>query len=190
MTQTREEAGTHNGIKVEELYGTLDALKREPTLAKFTFRAQNRWLKGAHNRSSIRGFYGAGEEDASRDAAFTMDAGEPPLMLGSNEGPNPAEYLLHALAACLTTSLVYVAAARGIDLEEVESTLEGDIDLLGSLGLDSDTDNGYEGIRVTFRVKSDAPCEKIEAILERAHGRSPVFDTITRGVPVVVTLAD
>ena len=125
-------------------------------------------------------------EDTSRAEAFVIDAGEPAILLGTDTGPNPAEYLLHALAACLTTSLVYVAAARGVRLTEVESTLEGDMDVRGALGLDDDYRNGFERIRVTFRVKGDAPPEKLREIVRRAQQRSAVFDMVTNGVQVSV----
>jgi uncharacterized OsmC-like protein len=175
-----------NGVNTEQLFGTLDAIKAQPELARFQFRVRNRWLGGAHNKSTIQGFYGALQEDSSREEPFVLDAGEPPILIGHNEGPNPAEYLLHALAGCLTTSLVYVAAARGVKLTEVESTLEGDMDVQGALGLSDDYRNGFERIRVTFRVKGDAPPEKLQEIVTRAQKRSAVFDMVTNGVPVQV----
>jgi len=114
---------------------------------------------------------------------------EPAVLLGTDTGPNPAEALLHALAACLTTSLVYVAAARGVKLTEVESTLEGDMDLQGALGLSDDVRNGFEKIKVTFRVKGDAPDEKLRELVARAQQQSAVFDSINGGVPVEVEFA-
>ena len=126
---------------------------------------------------------------ASRAADFVIDAGEPAILLGTDTGPNPAEHLLHALAACLTTSLVYVAAARGVELTEVESTLEGDMDVRGALGLDDDYRNGFSRIRVSFRVSGNAPEEKLRELVERAQQRSAVFDMVTNGVPVSVELA-
>jgi len=178
-----------NGVNTDQLFATLDAIKADPPLAKFQFRARNRWLGGAHNRTTIRDFYAAKQEDTSRAAEFVLDAGEPAILLGTDTGPNPAEYLLHALAACLTTSLVYVAAARGVHLTEVESTLEGDMDVQGALGLSDDYRNGFEHIRATFRVKGDAPEEKLREVVERAQQRSAVFDMVTNGVPVTVELA-
>ena len=175
-----------NGVDTGVMFGTLDAIKAQPELGTFQFRARNRWLGGSHNRTTIQDFYGAGQEDSSRTEAFTVDAGEPPILLGANEGANPAEYLLHALAACLTTSLVYVAAARGVHLTEVESTLEGDMDVRGALGLDDDYRNGFEQIRVSFRIKGDAPAEKLQEVVTRAQARSAVFDMVTNGVPVDV----
>jgi len=178
-----------NGVDTGVMFGTLDAIKAQPELGTFQFRARNRWLGGSHNRTTIQDFYGAGQEDSSRTEAFTVDAGEPPILLGANEGANPAEYLLHALASCLTTSLVYVAAARGVHLTEVESTLEGDMDVRGALGLDDDYRNGFEQIRVSFRIKGDAPAEKLQEVVTRAQARSAVFDMVTNGVPVSVDVA-
>ena len=178
-----------NGVDAEQLFGTLDAIKAEPSLATFQFRARNRWIEGAHNRTTIRDFYAANQEDTSRLEDFVLDAGEPAILLGTDTGPNPAEYLLHALAACLTTSLVYVAAARGVRLTEVESTLEGDMDVQGALGLSDDYRNGFERIRVSFRVAGDAPEEKLREVVERAQQRSAVFDMVTNGVPVIVDVA-
>jgi uncharacterized OsmC-like protein len=168
------------------MYATLDAIKAQPELGTFQFRAKNRWIGGSHNRTTIKNFYGAGQEDTSRADEFTIDAGEPAILLGTDTGPNPAEYLLHALAACLTTSIVYVAAARGVKLTEVESTLEGDMDVQGALGLNDDYRNGFERIRVSFTVKGDAPPEKLQGIVARAQLRSAVFDMVTNGVPVSV----
>ena len=130
-------------------------------------------MGGSHNRSTIQDFYAAGGEDASREEPFLLDAGEPAILIGNDEGPNPAEYLLHALAACLTTSLVYVAAARGVHLTEVESTLEGDMDVQGALGLTDEYRNGFERIRVSFRVKGDAPEEKLQEVVARAQRARP-----------------
>ena len=175
-----------NGVDTDVLFGTLDAIKAQPELGRFQFRAENEWIAGAHNRTTIKDFYGAGQEDTSRSEAFSIDAGEPAILLGSDTGANPAEYLLHALAACLTTTLVYVAAARGVRLTEVASTLEGDIDVQGALGLSEEHRNGFEQIRATFRVKGDAPAEKLREVVSRAQQRSAVFDMVTNGVPVSV----
>jgi uncharacterized OsmC-like protein len=177
---------TRNGIDTELLFGTLDAIQAQPELAKFQFRARNRWVDGAHNRTTVQHFRGAGGEDTSRAEPFVIDAGEPAVLLGTDTGANPAEYLLHALAACLTTSLVYVAAARGVRLTEVESSLEGDIDLQGALGLSDEHRNGFERVRVAFRVKGDAPPEKLREVVERARRRSAVYDIVAHGVPVAV----
>jgi uncharacterized OsmC-like protein len=175
-----------NGVDTDTLFGTLDAIKADPELARFQFRARNRWIDGAHNQTTIRDLYAAKQEDTSRVKEFVIDAGEPAILLGSDTGPNPAEYLLHALAACLTTSIVYIAAARGVRLTEVESMLEGDMDVQGALGLSDDYRNGFEHIRVSFRIAGDAPEEKLREIVARAQQRSAVFDIVTNGVPVQV----
>jgi uncharacterized OsmC-like protein len=181
ITDTRR-----NGVDVAKLYGTLDAIKAQPEIARFQFRASNRWIDGAHNRSTIRDFYAACQEDTSRAQAFDLDAGEPAILLGKDTGPNPVEYLLHALAACLTTSIVYVAAARKVELTSVESTLTGDMDVRGALGVDEEPRNGFEQIGVSFRVTGDAPEEKLREVVERAKARSAVYDMVTHGVPVAV----
>jgi uncharacterized OsmC-like protein len=178
-----------NGVDTEQLFGTLDVVRAEPSLAKFRFRARNRWLGGAHNRTTIRDFYAAGQEDTSRGEEFVIDAGEPAILLGTDTGASPAEALLHALAACLTTSLVYVAAARGVRLTEVESTLEGEMDVQGALGLSDEHRNGFEHIRVSFRVRGDASEEKLREVVARGQLRSAVFDMVTNGVPVTVDVA-
>jgi len=173
-----------NGVDTEKMFATLDLIKEQPQLARFQFRATNRWIDGAHNRSAIKDFYAAGGEDESRGEAFRLDAGEPAILLGSDTGPNPAEYLLHALAACLTTSIVYVAAARKVRLKSVESTLTGDMDVRGALGVDPEPRNGFERIGVAFRLTGDAPPEKLREVVERAKARSAVYDMVTNGVPV------
>jgi uncharacterized OsmC-like protein len=175
-----------NGVDTETLFATLDAIKANPEIATFQFRVRNRWIDGAHNRSTIKDFYAACQEDTSRAKPFEIDAGEPAILIGSDTGANPAEYLLHALAACLTTSLVYVAAARGVRLTHVESTLEGDMDVRGALGLSDDYRNGFSTIRASFRVQGDAPEEKLRELVARAQQRSAVYDMVTHGVPVDV----
>jgi uncharacterized OsmC-like protein len=175
-----------NGVDTSVLFATLDAVKQQPELAQFQFRATNVWLGGAHNRSTIKDFYGAGQEDTSRQQAFVIDAGEPAVLVGTDTGPNPAEALLHALAACLTTTIVYIASARKVKLTRVESTLEGDMDVRGALGLFDGVRNGFERIRVTFNIEGDAPPEKLRELVERAQQRSAVFDMVSHGVPVSV----
>jgi uncharacterized OsmC-like protein len=187
VTQVMEQV--RNGVDTGPLFPTLDLLREQPELARFQFRARNHWVDGAHNRSTIKGFYGAGQEDSSRTETFVVDAGEPAILLGTDTGPNPAEYLLHALAACLTTTLVYVAAARGVNLTEVESTLEGDLDIRGAFGLSKDHRNGFERIKVRFKIKGDAPDEKLREVVERAQQRSAVFDMVTNGVSVKIDVA-
>lgn len=178
-----------NGVDTEKMFATLDLIKQQPELAKFQFRASNHWIGGAHNRSVLKDFYAAGGEDTTRGEEFELDAGEPAILLGSDTGPNPAEYLLHALAACLTTSIVYVAAARKVELEWVESTVTGDMDVRGALGVDVEPRNGFERISVAFRVTGDAPEEKLREVVNRAKARSAVYDMVTNGVPVAVQVA-
>ena len=177
---------TRNGVDTDKMFATLDLIRAQPELARFEFRAVNRWIAGAHNRSTIKGFYAAGGEDSSRSDEFRLDAGEPAILLGTDTGPNPAEYLLHALAACLTTSIVYVAAARKVELTSVESNLTGHMDVRGALGVDDAARNGFERIEVSFRVAGDAPPEKLREVVERARQRSAVYDMVTNGVPVGV----
>ena len=173
-----------NGVDTPTLFATLDAVKAQPELAKFQFRATNRWISGTHSRSRIAGFYGAGQEDASRGDGFVFDADHPQVLVGRDHGPTPVEFVLHALAACLTAGLVNIAAARKVDLTEVESTVEGDIDLNGILGLSDRVRNGYQGIRVSFRIKGAAPEETLRGLLAQSQARSAVYDVVTNGVPV------
>lgn len=175
-----------NGVDVERLFGTIDAIKKTPEIAKFKFRIRNQWQGGGHNRSEIRGFYGA-LQDINHPTTFVLDADEPQILLGQGIAPNPVEYLLHSLAACVTTSMVYHAAARGIEIEEVESYIDGDIDVQGFLGLREGARRGYEAIRMRFKVKANVTDEELEEIVKLGSGYSPVFDTLTKGVPVTVT---
>ncbi|MGE0659035.1 MAG: OsmC family protein [Reyranellaceae bacterium] len=175
-----------NGVNVSKLFGTIEAIKQDGAIAAFRFRADNRWRDGARNVSRFEGFFGAKAEQLHAQA-FEMGADEPPLLLGEGASANPVEFVLHGLAACLTTSMVYHAAARGIDIEEIESRLEGDLDLRGFLGMDKSIRNGYSGIRVSFRIKANAPDNVIAELAELAKSRSPVFDIVTNGVPVAVS---
>jgi uncharacterized OsmC-like protein len=177
-----------NGVNVDQLFDTINGIKDKPDIAKFRFRASNKWVNGGHNRTNIKDFYGAGQEDTSRTEPFVLDADEPPVLLGTDQGANPVEYVLTALAGCLTTSLIYHAAAQGIKIDEVESRFEGDLDLRGFLGMSENVRNGYENIRVTFKIKSDAPKEKLEELVKLAQKRSPVFDIVSNPVPVSVGL--
>jgi len=177
---------TINGVAVDDLSKTVDAIKATPAIAKFKFRIRNQWVDAGQNSSTADTFYGAGQE-RSRPKPFVLEADEPPVLLGKDTGANPVEHLLHALASCLTTSMVYHAAARGIQIEEVESSLEGDIDLHGFLDLDKKVRNGYQGIRVNFKIKADVPDGKLQEIGQLGPGHSPVFDSLTNGVPVSVT---
>lgn len=177
-----------NGVNVEELVGTVKAIQANPALARFQFRAHNEWISGGHSRTTIQGFYGAGQEDTSRSQPFTVEGDEPPVLLGGNAGLNAVEAVLHALASCLAVGFIYNAAAQGISVESLSFDLEGDLDLRAFLGLSKDVRPGYEGIRLTYRVKSDAPREKIDQLCAYVQETSPVLDIIRNPVPVRVTL--
>jgi uncharacterized OsmC-like protein len=175
---------TINGVNVEQLGANITAIQGDTNLAKFQFRATNTWINGGHNRTTIKEFYGVGKEDTTRTEPFVLDADEPPVLLGEDQGANPVEFVLHALASCLTTAMVYHAAAQGIQIDAVESQLEGDLDIQGVLGLSSDVRPGYQNLRVNFTVKSDAPAE----ILRDLTKFSPVFDMMTNPVPVAISV--
>ena len=174
-----------NGVDTMTLFATLDAVKASPAAAKFQFRASNEWINGTHNRSTINGFFGVGEE-RSHERTFQFDADHPAILVGRDHGPTPIEFVLHALAACLTAGLANIAAARGVRLTEVRSTVVGDIDLNGILGLNGAVRNGYEKIAVRFTVKGDAPAEVLRAIVDQSRARSAVLDIITNRVPVTI----
>jgi uncharacterized OsmC-like protein len=178
-----------NGVNVTKLFGTIDAIRSSPIISKFNFRAKGKWIKGGHNQTTINDFYGACQTH-SRSQPFVYDEDEPPVLLGEDHGANAGEYALAALSSCLTTTLIYHAAAQGVVIDEVESTLSGDIDLQGYLGMSENVRNGYEKIKVTFKVKSDAPREKIRELVEVAQKRSPIFDIISHPTPVEVSLQE
>lgn len=173
-----------NGLDLGAMQDTVAALKGDPELARFQFRARNRWINGGENRSTIKDFYGAGAEDKSRTQAFEFTNGEPRILLGENEGANPVEFLLHALAGCVTTTTVLHAAARGISIRYLATELEGDIDLQGLLGLDEAVSAGYREIRIRMHVEADCSDEELDELLQFAKGHSPVCTTVCRPVPV------
>jgi uncharacterized OsmC-like protein len=174
-----------NGVDTATLFATLDAVRAAPAAARFQFRASNEWLSGTHNRSTIDGYFGVGEE-RRHERTFQFDADHPAVLVGRDNGPTPIEYVLHALAACLTAGLANIAAARGVRLTEVRSTVVGDIDLNGILGLDPTVRNGYQSVGVRFTVKGDAPAEVLRAIVEQSRARSAVYDVLTNHVPIAV----
>ena len=178
-----------NGLDVQAALDTIDAIKADTSLARFQFRARNTWINGGENRSAIRDFYGAGREDDSRSVAFEFTNGEPPVLLGDNEGANPVEFLLHALAGCVTTTFVLHAMARGIAIRELSTQLEGDLDLRGLLGLDDAVSPGYEQIRIRMNVKADCSDEELDALLAYTQQHSPVCNTVCRPVPVSIERA-
>jgi uncharacterized OsmC-like protein len=187
MEEKKEKEKLVNGINTQDLFKTIDLIKENPDIAKFKFRATNKWIDGTHCRGTIKEFYGALKEDDSRPAVdYDMD--EPPVLLGNNEGRNPVEYLLVSLSGCLTTSLVAHASAKGIQIRAVESRYEGDIDLRGFLGLSENVPVGYQGIRVYFKIDADVTPEEKKEMVQMAKKYSPVFNTITKSAPVSVHL--
>jgi uncharacterized OsmC-like protein len=186
MTKTT----TINGMDRTAIAETIAALEATPSLARFEFRARNRWIAGGENRSTIRDFYGAGREDTSRAAAFELTNGEPPVLLGSNEGANPVEFVLHALAGCVTTTTVLHAAARGITVRSLSTELVGTLDVQGLLDLDPTVPAGYDGITIRMHIDADCDDAALDELLDFAQGHSPVCNTITRPVPVRLVRAD
>ena len=175
-----------NGLDTQQMAETATALRTNPTLAQFEFRARNRWISGGENRSTIKDFYGGGTEDTSRQQAFEFINGEPPVLLGHNEGANPVEFLLHALAGCVTTTTVLHATARGIEIESLSTRLVGDIDLQGLLAL-ADVPAGYRGIRIEMDIKAkNASDADLDDLLQFAQAHSPVCNTVCRPVPVII----
>ena len=176
-----------NGVDVPTLFATIDAVRDNRELAKFQFRATNRWQKGTHSTTTIKSFSGAGGEHDHVEE-FTVDADHPQVLVGADRAPLPVELVLAGLASCLTGGIGNIASARGVELTSVESTVEGDMDLQGILGLSDDVRNGYEGIRIDFRIEGNAPAEKLEEIVMQSKARSAVFDILTNRVPVQVTV--
>ena len=170
-----------NGVNLTQLSENINAIRSDPKLAKFKFRSKNKWIFGGHNQITIGQFYGTNQEHRLNQT-FKLEADEPPVLLGEDKGPNPVEYVLAALSACLTTTLAYHAAARGYRIDSIESEYEGDVDLQGFLCLRDDVRKGYQNIRVTFKVKGDIPEEMIHELLQI----SPVYDVVTNKVPVSI----
>ena len=184
MTMT--DNNMRNGVDTATLFATLDAVRQNPAIGTFQFRAANHWVSGTHNRSTLHGFYGAMQE-MTHEQEFSFDADHPPVLVGGDRGPTPVEFLLHAIAACLTAGIANIAAARGVNLDSVESTVEGDIDLNGILGMSDEVRNGYQQIRVNFVLRGDDP-EKLAKVVEQSRARSAVFDVLTNGCPVAISV--
>jgi len=180
---------TLNGLDLKQLHGTVDAIKGDPEIARFEFRNENQWIQGGENRSTIQAFYGAKEWDTSRTEPFVFTNGEPPVLLGHNEGANPVEFLLHALAGCVTTTTVLHAAARGIRIESISTKMHGCIDLQGLLDLDPTVPAGYESIHIEMDIQADCTDEELDDLLAFAHGHSPVCNTVCRPIPVTLERA-
>jgi uncharacterized OsmC-like protein len=186
-TTTNPSPAKLNGVDRATLFATLDAVKQAPEAARFQFRTHNQWLSGTHSQSRIEDFYGVGEE-RRHERTFVFDADHPAVLVGQDHGPTPVEYVLHALATCLTAGLANVAAARKVTLTEVRSTITGDIDLNGILGLDPEVRNGYQGIQVRFTIRGNAEPEVLRSLIEQSRARSAVYDIITNHVPIELTV--
>jgi uncharacterized OsmC-like protein len=176
-----------NGVNVDQLFSAIDLFKQKPELAKFRFRATNKWIDGTQSQARVKDFFGPGKEDTSRELR-SFDLDEPPVLLGKDEGTNPVEYLLVALSGCITTSLVVHAAAKGIAIKGVESRFEGDIDLRGFMGISKEVPVGFKEIRVYFKIDADISDEQKEELLRMGEKYSPVTNTIKSSTPVSVQL--
>ena len=185
---TQTSTTTLNGVNVDQLVETINIVKSQPGVAKFKFRAKNEWIKGAHSRTTIQSFYGAGQEDTSRNEAFVMEGDEPAVLLGENLAPNAVESVLHALASCISVGFIYNAAAQNIKVDDLRMDLEGDIDLHAFLGLSDTKRPGYENIRLTYKVKADAPEQQLKDLCDHVQKTSPVVDVIRNPVPVSVRM--
>ena len=177
-------ANIKNGVNVDQLVETIGAVQGNPELAKFEFRTKNNWIEGGHCVSSMKSFYGVGQEDTSRQETFTMECDHPNVLLGEDKAATPAEVVLHALGSCLTGAMVYHAAANGIEIEGAESSLKGGCDLHGFLGLDPEVRKGFDGITVKLKVKSDASEEQLKNLAMF----SPVFDIISNPTPISIEI--
>ena len=178
-----------NGVDTSRLFATIEAVKADASLANFKFRVTNQWVGGGENRSRIDDFYGTNQEMRHKQPFFLVND-EPDVLLSDDRGANPVEYVLHALAGCLTTTLVYHAAARGIEIRGVSTRFEGDLDLRGFLGLSNEVRRGYSGIRVAFDIDANCDDAAKRELIAMGATYSPVFDIVTNGVPVFCTLAD
>jgi uncharacterized OsmC-like protein len=187
VTTQKPKPQPRNGVDTPTLLATIDAVGAQPELAKFQFRATNRWEAGTHSRTRIQSFSGAGGEQM-HVKEFAYDADHPKVLVGRDQGPTAVEFLLHALASCLTAGIGNIAAARGVTLTEVESRIEGDIDLRGILGLSDQVRNGYQQMRIDFTIKGDASPVVLEKIVEQSRKRSAVYDVLTNGIPVAVSV--
>jgi uncharacterized OsmC-like protein len=176
-----------NGVDVPTLLATINAVGAAPEAARFQFRANGAWVDGTHSRVTMNDFFGAGQEH-ERDTTFIAEGDHAKVLCGTDKAPTPIEYLLAALSACITAGIGNIASVRGVELEEVSSRVEGDIDLQGILGLNDGVRNGYQGVNATFRVKGKADAEKMRQIVEQSIARSAVFDVLTNGVPVKINI--
>jgi uncharacterized OsmC-like protein len=178
-------ATVNNGVNVQALLDAREVLKGAPQAAQFTWRASCKWQNGTHSKTDIQGFFGLGEEQRHKTET-SFDADHPEIFASEDKGITPIEYVLVGLASCLTAGVAAVAQNRGIQLRSVESRLEGKMDIRGILGVDSDVRNGYDDIKVTFKIDADASKQDIEALVAQSQKRSAVYDVITNPVNVTV----
>jgi len=184
---TRPAKEPRNGVNTPVLFATINAVRETPALARFRFRASNRWISGTFSESKVESFDGAGGVH-SHQTQYAYGADHPAVLVGEDRGPTPIEFLLHGLAGCITAGIGNIAAARGITLRSITSRVEGDIDLRGILGLSNEVRNGYEGIRITFDIDGDAPAEKLRELVAQSTARSAVFDVLTNGTKIDITV--
>ena len=180
-----DSTNVNNGVNVDALFGAQEALKNAPEAAKFKWRSTVEWINGTHSRSTIEGFYGLGAEQKHK-SKFALDADHPEIFAAEDQAATPVEIVLASLASCLTAGVAAVAQARKIQLRSVSATLEAGMDIRGILGMDSDVRNGYDDIKVTFKIDADASKEDIEALVAQSQKRSAVYDVITNPVNVTV----
>ena len=180
-TDSQQTDVVRNGVNVTKLGQTIRAVKQNPEIAQFKFRTRNEWDIGGHNQATIGAFHGTCRE-IDHKRPFVMDLDEPPVLLGEDQGANPVEFVLAGLSGCMTTTLAYHAASRGLNIEEIRSEYEGDIDLQGLLDLDPNVRPGYREIRVKFKVKGDAD----EATIQELVRKSPVYDTLANPVKITI----
>ena len=178
-----------NGVAVDKLYATIDAIKEDPEIAKFNFRITNQWINGGHNHTTVKDFYGA-KQTHKHVKPFELEADEPPLLLGEDKGANPVEHLLNALVSCVTSSIVYHGAATGIEIKGIQSRVEGDLDLRGFLGITKTVPVGYQEIRLFFKIDADITDEEKEDLIDLGKKYSPVFNTVFENKTSVVALLD
>jgi len=181
------EVQANNGVNVEALLAAREALTNAPEAAQFKWRAACEWKDGTHSHSTVESFYGLGQ-DQHRKTTFTFDADHPEVFASLDQGATPVEYVLVGLASCLTAGIAAVAQNRNIQLKSVKATIEGDMDLYGILGIDSDVRNGFSGIRVKYDIDADAKREDIEALVAQSQKRSAVYDIVTQPTNVTVVV--
>lgn len=182
MSTTRKSQAV-NGVDVDQLMEAVRNMRKDPQLGQFQFRARNKWQTATRNETEMRDYYGAGEEH-QHDHLMTFRHDEPKELVGTDNDPNPVEWVLHALAGCVTTTMACHAASRGIEIQSIESELEGDIDVRGFLGIAEDVPKGYQRVRVKMRVRSDATPEQLEELARM----SPVYNTLSNPLDVQLTV--